>query len=245
MDGQWLSLGGILQLFLPIDINLIRTISSAVETQPDIQTAFAALINGLKKFHQADGNQVSQGELTLQEQSLIGQVGVMIMMKTVVMERWQTGFHILSLLHNHGINYLSNHPEQSPCVIAMVAVECCLHVGIPSDAIKVMRRARWVSSSVPAEKGKRNTVLDKLVRACLAKKDVDGAQETLQALGDTPNSSELHQLVITAAKDVGNMEVFNKLTNKDQPTLLPPTSEASEPTVNLVRLWFCVLPLFT
>jgi len=236
MDRQWLSLGGILQLFLPIDINLIRTISSAIETQPDIQSAFGALIDGLKKFHQADGNQVSVGELTLPEQSLLGQVGVLIMMNVVEMEKWQIGFQVLSLLHNHGIHYLSNHPGWSPCVIAMVAVECCLHVGIPSDAIKVMRRAQWVSSRVPAEKEKRDTVLEKLIRACLAKKNITEAQETLQALGDTPNSSELCQLVLAAAKEAGVMKVFNKLSNKDQPSSLPPTSKVSEPTVNLVSL---------
>jgi len=149
------------------------------------------------------------------------------------MEKWQIGFHILSLLHNHGIHYIS---DQGRCVIAMLAVEYCLHVGIPSDAIKVIRIAQWISSSVPTEKEKRDTVLDKLVRACLAKKDIDGAQETLQALGDTPNSSELHQqLVIEAAKDVVNLEVFNKLSNKSQPQSLSPTSKAKEPTVNQVR----------
>ena len=236
MDGQWLSLGGILQLLLPIDVNLIQTISSAIETQPDIRAAFGALIDGLKKFHQANGNQMLESELTLQEQSLISQVGVLIMMNAVQMEKWQIGFQILSLLHNHGIHYISNQGKWSPCVIAMVAVECCLHVGTPSDAIKVMCRAQWVSSSVPAEKEKRDAVLGKLVRACLAKKDVIGAQETLQALGNTSDSGELHQLVLAAAKDVGNLEVFNKLSNKDQPPSLPPTKKTRKRTVNLVRL---------
>ena len=231
MVKQWVSLAGILQL-VPVNLRLVQTISSAIQTHPNIQVTFNALLDGLKKFHQVDDGEAIEGELTLQEQSLISQVGVLIMMNAIAMEKWQIGFHILSLLHNHGIHYISNQGKWSPCVIAMVAVECCLHVDTPSDAIKVMRRAQWVSSSVPAEKEKRDTILEKLVRACLAKKDVTGAQETLQALGNTPNSSELHQLVLTAVKDVGNLEVFNRLSNKDQ----SPSSEANKPTVNLVRL---------
>jgi len=234
MDGQWLSLGGILQLLLPIDVHLIQTISSAIETQPDVQTAFAALINGLKKFHQAD-NQVSEGELTLQEQSLIGRVGVLIMMNAIAVEKWQTGFQILYLLHNHGIRYVNNQGECSPCAVAMAAVECCLHVGVPSDAIKVMRRSQWVSSIDPAEKERRDTVLEKLVRACLARKDTDGAQETLQALGNTPNSRELHQLVFgTTAKDTDNLEVFNKRLNKDKQPFSSVASKASKSTLTPV-----------
>jgi len=236
MEGQWLVLGGVLQM-LPSNINLIQTISSAIQSHPNIQAAFGALINGLKKFHQANDNQSTEGELTLQEQTLIGQVGVLMMMNAVSMEKWQTGFHILYLLHHHGIHYVNNQGGWSPCVIAMAAVECCLHLDIPPSALEVMRGAQWVSSNVPAEKEKRDIILEKLIRACLAKKEIAGAQETLQALGNAANSSELHQLVLTAAKNAGKLDVFNKLSRKEQPPILPLVNETNKSTVSTVRLY--------
>ena len=227
-------LGALLQM-TPVNVALVQTIASTIQAHPNIQTAFGALISGLKKFHRANDNQLSEGELTLQEQNLIGQVGVLMMMNAVAVENWQTGFHILYLLHQHGIHYVNNQSGWSPCIIALTAVECCLHLDIPPSALEVMRGAQWVSSSIPSEKEKRDLVLEKLIKACLAKNELAGAQETLQALGNTPNSSELHQLVLSAAKDSGNLNVFSKLSTKDEPPSLPPTvSEISKSAVNPV-----------
>jgi len=222
---------------LPANINLIQTISSAIQGYPNIQVAFGALINGLKKFHQANENQSTDGELTLQEQTLIGRVGVLMMMNAVSMEKWQTGFHILYLLHHHGIHYVNSQGSWSPCVIAMAAVECCLHLDIPLSALEVMRGARWVSSSVLAEKEKRDSILEKLVRACLSKNEVAGAQETLQALENSPNNSELLQLVLKAAKDAGKLDVFNKLSSKEQTPFIPLANGTNKSIGNPVRLF--------
>ena len=232
MDGQWLVLGGVLQM-APVNLALIQTISSAIQNYSNIHTAFGALINGLKKFHQANDNQPPEGELTVQEQNLIGQVGVLMIMNAVSAKQWQRGFHVLYLLHQHGIHYVNDQGGWSPCLIAVAAVECCLQLDIPPSALEVMRGAQWVSSSDPIEKEKRDNVLEKLVRACLAKNEIVGAQETLQALGNAPNSIELHQQVLRAAKDAGNLDVFNKLSNKDQPPSLP---SASKPILSPVRL---------
>ncbi|XP_065892568.1 uncharacterized protein [Dysidea avara] len=224
LDGQWLVLGGVLQM-APVNLALIQTISSAIQNYSNIHTAFGALINGLKKFHQANDNQPPEGELTVQEQNLIGQVGVLMIMNAVSAKQWQRGFHVLYLLHQHGIHYVNDQGGWSPCLIAVAAVECCLQLDIPPSALEVMRGAQWVSSSDPIEKEKRDNVLEKLVRACLAKNEIVGAQETLQALGNAPNSIELHQQVLRAAKDAGNLDVFNKLSNKDQPPSLPSASK--------------------
>lgn len=205
------------------------------------------MITSFKKFRQVENNgQLMGEELTPHERDLIGRVGVSMIMNAVAMEKWQNGFHVLYALHHHGIHYVSDQGGWSPCIIAMAAVECCLHLDIPQSALEVMRGAQWVSSNDLVERNKRNTVLEKLLRACVAKKEIAGAEETLQAMESTlplANHGELFQLVLTAAKQHGDNVIYNRLCKKNQLPSVANTTvttfsvEAGNncSTINLVR----------
>jgi len=92
-------------------------------------------------FEQLDNGQLLNDNLTPHEHDLIGQVGVSMIMNAIAMEKWQDGFHVLYALHHHGIQYVTDQGGWSPCVIAMAADECCLHLDIPESALEVMRGA--------------------------------------------------------------------------------------------------------
>lgn len=192
------------------------------------------------------------GDLTPHERDLVGRVGVLMIMNAVAMEKWQDGFHVLYALHHHGIHYVNDQGGWSPCVIAMAAVECCLHLDIPQSALEVMRGAQWIDSNDPVERSKRNAVLEKLVRACVAKKEIAGAEETLRAMESThfvTNHSELFQLVLTAAKQNGDNEVYSRLCKRNQlpsitlPSFAEDANNISSPT-NLVRIIICEYLIF-
>lgn len=216
MDGHWLSLGAIVHL-MPISLQLVQVITTALQSHSNIPNALTLMITSFKKFHQMESNgQLLSGNLTPHECDLIGRVGVSMIMNAVAMEKWQDGFHILYALHHHGIHYVTDQGGWSPCVIAMAAVECCLHLDIPQSALEVMRGAQWVNGNNALQREKRNVILEKLVRACIAKKEIAGAEETLQAMDSTMSNGELFQLVLTAAKQNDNMEVYNRLCKKNQ-----------------------------
>lgn len=217
MDGQWLSLGAIIQL-LPISLQLVQVIATTIQSHSNISNALTSMITSFKKFHQMESNGLPFGsDLTSLERDLIGQVGVSMIMNAVAKEKWQDGFHVLYALHHHGIHYVTNHGGWSPCLIAMAAVECCLRLDIPQSALEVMRGAQWIDSSNEIEKDKRNMILERLVRACIAKKEILGADETLRAMDTkTAKHGELFHLVLMAAKENGNTEVYAKLCKKNQ-----------------------------
>ena len=246
MDGQWLSLGAIVQL-LPIDLQLVQVMATAIQSHSNIPSAMTSMITSFKKFHQIENTgQSLSGDLTSHERDLVGRVGVSMIMNAVAMEKWQDGFHVLYALHHHGIHYVTDQGGWSPCVIAMAAVECCLRLDIPQSALEVMRGAQWVNSNHPMEKNRRNIILEKLVRACVAKKEIVGAEETLRALESTvsvTSHSELFQLVLMAAKQVGNTEVYNRMCKKNQlpsiankPVISFAVESANNPAMNLVRI---------
>ena len=246
MDGQWVSLGAIVQL-MPISLQLVQVITVTIQSSSNnIPNTLTSMINGFKKFHQTENSgQLLNGDLTSHDRDLIGQVGVSMIMNAVAMEKWQDGFHVLYALHHHGIHYVTNRGGWSPCIIAMAAVECCLHLDIPQSALEVMRGAQWVTGSNQTEKDKRNTILEKLLRACLSKKEIAGAEETLRAMELTAKNGELFQLVLSAAKQNGNTDIYDRLSKKNQlPSVIVNTkmpSFALEPVnnsaVKLVRLY--------
>lgn len=225
-----MSLGAILQL-VPISLQLIQVVAMAIQSQSNISNAMTSMITSFKKFHQIENNgQFLSGDLTLHERDLIGRVGVTMIMNAVAMEKWQDGFHVLYALHHHGIHYVTDQGGWSPCVIAMAAVECCLRLDIPQSALEVMRGAQWVNGTTPVEKDKRNMVLEKLVRACVAKKEIGGAEETLRAMESTTsmaNHGELYQLVLTAAKQTGNTDIYKRLSKKNQSVSVANTTVTS------------------
>ena len=241
-----MSLGGILQL-IPISLQLIQVVATSIQSHSNISNALTSMITSFKKFHQVENSgQFLSGDLTLHERDLVGRVGVTMIMNAVAMEKWQDGFHVLYALHHHGIHYVTDQGGWSPCVIAMAAVECCLHLDIPQSALEVMRGAQWVNGTTPVEKDKRNAVLKKLVRACVAKKEIVGAEETLRAMESTvpmTNLGELCQLVLIAAKQNGNSDIYNRLCKKNQSVSVAnttvtsfnvETSNDSPSTINLV-----------
>lgn len=222
-----MSLGAIVQL-VPINLQLVQVMASAIQSHSNIPSAMASMITSFKKFHQMEnGGQSLSGDLTLHERNLVSQVGVSIIMNAVAMEKWQDGFHVLFALHQHGIHYVTNQGGWSPCIIAMAAVECCLHLDIPQSALEVMRGAQWVTSSTPTERSKRNMVLEKLVRVCVSKNDITGAEEVLQNIESAPSNGELFQLVLTAAKQKGNADVYSRLCKKNQ---LPSIANTATPS---------------
>ena len=244
MDGQWLSLGAIVQL-LPINLQLVQVMAATIQSQPNIPSAMTSMITSFKKFHQIENTgQSLSGDLTPHERDLVGQVGVSMIMNAVAMEKWQDGFHVLYALHHHGIHYVTDQGGWSPCVIAMAAVECCLRLDIPQSALEVMRGAQWVNSNNPVERNRRNIILEKLVRACVTKKEIVGAEETLKAMESTvsvTSHNELFQLVLMAAKQVGNTEVYSRMCKKNQlpsisnkPVTLFAVEPANNPAINLV-----------
>lgn len=249
MDGQWISLGAILQL-IPIGSQLVQVVATAIQSHSNITTAMTSMITSFKKFHQIENSgQLLSGDLTQHERDLVGRVGVSLIMNAVAMEKWQDGFHVLYALHHHGIHYVTDQGGWSPCDIAMAAVKCCLHLDIPQSALEVMRGAQWVNGSNPVERNNRNIILEKLVRACVAKKEIAGAEEALRAMESTvsiTNHSELFQLVLTAAKQSGNNEVYSRLCKKNQLPSVANTAvtsftvEASNScsTMNLVRMFY-------
>ena len=221
--------------------------TTAIQSQPNIPSAMTSMITSFKKFHQIENTgQSLSGDLTPHERDLVGRVGVSMIMNAVAMEKWQDGFHVLYALHHHGIHYVTDQGGWSPCVIAMAAVECCLHLDIPQSALEVMRGAQWVNSINPLERNRRNIILEKLIRACVAKNEIVGAEETLRAMESTVsvgNHSELFQLVLMAAKQIGNTDVYNRLCKKNQLPSVANTAVTSftveagnNPSMNLVRI---------
>ena len=222
-----MSLGAILQM-MPISLQLIQVVATTIQSQSNISNAMTSMITSFKKFHQIENNgQFLSGDLTLHERDLIGRVGVTMIMNAVAMEKWQDGFHVLYALHHHGIHYVTDQGGWSPCIIAMAAVECCLRLDIPQSALEVMRGAQWVNGTTPVEKDKRNKILEKLVKACIAKKEISGAEETLRAMESMVNHGELYQLVLTAAKQNGNTDIYKRLCKKNQPVSVANTTVTS------------------
>ena len=247
MDGQWLSLRAIVHL-VPISAKLVQVMAAAIQSHSDVPNAMASLVTSFKKFHEMENDgESSSDDLTSDEQNLISQVGVSMIMNAIAMEKWQAGFDVLYALHHHGIHYVNDQGGWSPCLIAMAAVECCLCLNNPNprSALEVMKGAQWVTSSNPLEKNRRNTVLEKLLRSCVTKSEIVGAEETLRAMKSTVSTKkhgELNQLVLMAAKQNGRMDVYNRLYKKNQlpsvanTTVTSFTVEAgNSSTVNLVR----------
>ena len=235
---------------LPISLQLVQVVTAAIQSHPNIHSAMTSMITSFKKFHQMENTgQSLSGDLTPHECNLVGRVGVSMIMNAVAMEKWQDGFNVLYALHHHGIHYVTDRGGWSPCIIAMAAVECCLHLDLPQStvsALEVMRGAQWVSSNNPMEIKRRHTVLEKLLRACVAKNEIVGAEETLWAMESAVpmgNHSELFQLVLMAAKQSGNTDVYNRMCKKSQLSSIAGSTAvtsftmeaANNSTVNLVR----------
>lgn len=122
------------------------------------------------------------------------QLGIGLLRLHEKTEDWQAGFSILRHLHSFGLHYvkLSQPPSTlppflptppSPCCVALMAINVCLHVdqGV-SCAVKVLRDSDWVRASCMEELCRRTEMITSVAQKCVSTGALEDAEKCLESV---------------------------------------------------------------
>lgn len=149
----------------------------------------------------------SQTSLLSSDKWLVSQIAIALLKTCVIKEDWQGGFVILHCLHRYGVHYVKlslpsaelppcSPVPPSPCSVALLSIDVCLHMDQVKGALEVMQGCDWIQTTLPHECLQRTHLLADMTERLLLVRDVENAWKCLQAIdsGLIPNQ---HQRTVT------------------------------------------------
>lgn len=154
---------------------------------------------------------------------LVSQIGIALLKTCEQNQDWQSGFVILHHLHRFGIHYVklsqpnSNLPPCShassltPCQVALMAVNVCLHIDQVSGALEVFQGCEWIRAANSEELNIRTRMLLEIAEKCFQKKMNQEGWKCLQAI----DSGTIMKQFIHAVSNLHNKLLQALLSTKD------------------------------
>ena len=153
---------------------------------------------------------------------LVSQIGIALLKTCEQNQDWQSGFVILHHLHRFGIHYVKlsqpnsnlppcSHASHTPCLVALMAVNVCLHIDQVSGALEVFQGCEWIQAANTDELNLRTRMLLETAEKCFQRKMNQEGWKCLQAI----NSGVIMKKFIHAVCNLHNKLLQTLLSSKD------------------------------
>lgn len=181
------------------DNKIVHTVWKAVSNSSSHSAnAFSSLIFSLLQSRSSSTAHANGGALFGSDRWLISQLGIALLKSCEQNQNWQSGFVILHHLHQFGIHYVklsqpsanlppSSPVDHSPCLIALMAVNICLHIDQISSALEVLQGCEWAPAKSGEEVNLRTNVLLEVANKCLQKGMKQEGWNCLKAIETSAN----------------------------------------------------------
>ncbi len=162
-----------------------------------VANSFSSLLAALAQSRSHTFSSPPQTALLSSDKWLVSQIGIALLKTCTGNENWQGGFVILHHLHRFGVHYVKlslpsadlppcSPVPPTPCSVALLAIEVCLHMDQVNGALEVLQGCDWIQTAIAEERLQRTKLLISMVEKLLHLRDVENVWKCLQAIDSGP-----------------------------------------------------------